>query len=411
MVTMSMPSRFECLKNAKKRYLKSTKDAKAKILDELCANTGYHRKYAIRKLSPKTDLSAPSGFKRKKRTSFTYTHGDMYWLAKVWGVLDYPCGQRLQPVLSETLDILISFRELKNIPDSTVKKLKRIKSSTIDDRLSPARQKLHRKIISTTKPGSLLKKHIPIRTSSWDESRVGCCELDTVAHCGNSAEGEFINSLNITDILTQWTETVALMGKAQKRIMGGLDEIKKRVPVAIVAIDPDNGSEFINWQLFRWCMERKIDFTRGRPYHKNDNAHIEQKNWTHVRKLIGYMRIDNPDAVPLMNDLYKNEWNLFYNFFIPSFKLIEKKRIKSKIVKKHDKPKTPYQRLLETDSEHIPDSTKESLTKLYETLDPFELRDAIEKKSAKILRLSTKVQLHSSNINYEATNQKIIPYE
>lgn len=277
MVTMSMPSRLEYIKNAKQRYLKAPNEEKSTILSELCANTGYNRKYAIRQLAAKVALLQLTGFQRKKRKSCIYSNEDIYWLAKVWEVLDYPCGQRLQPVLSQTLSVLISFHELDGIPVSTVAKLQRIKSATIDDRLCPARKKLRRKLISATKPVSLIKKQIPIRTSSWDESRIGRCEIDTVAHCGNSADGDFINSLNITDIRTQWTETVALIGKAQKRIMNGLDVITARLPFPIIALDPDNGSEFINWQLFRWCMEQKIEFTRGRPYHKNDNAHIEQK--------------------------------------------------------------------------------------------------------------------------------------
>jgi hypothetical protein len=237
-----MPSRLEYIKTAKQRYLKAPHEEKSTILDELCANTGYNRKYAIRQLSAKIALLQPTGFQRKKRKSCTYSNEDIYWLAKVWEVLDYPCGQRLAPVLAQTLAVLISFHELDGIPDSTVAKLHRIKSATIDDRLFHARQKLRRKLISTTKPGSLIKKHIPIRTSSWNESRIGCCEIDTVAHCGNSADGDFINSLNITDMRTQWTETVALLGKAQRRIMNGLDTITARLPFPIIALDPDNGS-------------------------------------------------------------------------------------------------------------------------------------------------------------------------
>jgi alpha-amylase/alpha-mannosidase (GH57 family) len=169
--------------------------------------------------------------------------------------MDYPCGQRLEPILPEMVDVLVSFNELA-IPENIINKLKQIKSDTINKRLKGYKTKLRRKINSTTRPGSLIKKQIPIRTISWDEMRVGCCELDLVAHCGDSAKGEFINSLTLTDILTGWTENTAFTGKAQKRIMAGLDNIQKRLAFPLKAIDPDNGSEFINWQLFNYCMER-----------------------------------------------------------------------------------------------------------------------------------------------------------
>lgn len=204
MVTMTMPSRRELLRKAKKRYLKSSLGEKAKILDELCANTGYNRKYATRKLSPRVSLKEQEERPRKKRKCF-YTNADIYWLAKIWEIMDYPCGQRLEPNLGELIDILIKFKELF-IPESIALKLKRISSASIDNRLKKHKRKLRRKIASTTKPGSLIKKQIPIRTSSWNEKRVGYCELDTVPHCGSSAAGDFINSLNLTDILTQWTE-------------------------------------------------------------------------------------------------------------------------------------------------------------------------------------------------------------
>lgn len=385
---MSMPSRLEYIKTAKQRYLKAPNAEKSKILNELCANTGYNRKYAIRQLSTKTALLQPTGFQRKKRKSCTYSNEDIYWLTKVWEILDYPCGQRLQPVLSQTLAVLISFHELEGIPDSTVAKLQRIKSATIDDRLFLVRQKLHRKLISTTKPGSLIKKHIPIRTSSWNESRIGCCEIDTVAHCGGSADGDFINSLNITDMRTQWTETVALIGKAQKRIMKGLDEIIARLPFSIIALDPDNGSEFINWQLFRWCMEQKIEFTRGRPYHKNDNAHIEQKNWTHVRKLFGYERLETTEQLNLMNEVYGNEWRLYKNFFIPCMKLKDKQRVGKhgeKIKRVYDTPSTPYQRVLSC--KEVEASVKRKLIEQFHTLNPAQLRRQIIAKQKQFKKL------------------------
>ncbi|MFH1661559.1 MAG: ISNCY family transposase, partial [Candidatus Falkowbacteria bacterium] len=315
------------------------------------------------------------------------TNEDIYWLSKIWEIMDYPCGQRLEPMISEIINVLISFNEL-SIPESIAIKLKNIKSDTIDKRLKPYKTKLRRKINSTTRPGSLLKKEIPIRTISWDEIRAGCCEMDLVAHCGNSAQGEFINSLTLTDMLTGWTENVSFIGKAQKRIMDGLDDIQKRLPFPLKAIDPDNGSEFINWQLFRYCMEKEIEFTRGRPYQKNDNAHVEQKNWTHVRKVFGYKRRETEYELNIMNYMYRNELRQYKNFFMPNVKLIDKKRTGKhgeKIKKIYDKAKTPYQRTLECNQ--INEKIKEKLKEEYRKLNPAELRRNIISKIDKLNNL------------------------
>lgn len=386
MVKMSMPSRRELLKKAKNRYLKSSLKEKTKILDELCANTGYHRKYATRKLSPRVSLREQEERPRKKRKCF-YTNFDIYWLAKIWKIMDYPCGQRLAPNLSGIIDKLVHFKELA-IPENTGLKLKKISSASIDNRLKKSKRKLRRKIASTTRPGSLVKKQIPLRTSSWDEKKVGFCELDTVPHCGNTAAGDFINSLNLTDILTQWTEGAAIMGRAQKRVMQGLDDIKTRLPFSLKGIDPDNGAEFINWQLIRYCFKRQIDFTRGRPYHKNDNAHIEQKNWTHVRKIFGYRRLETERQKNLMNDLYQNELRLYLNFFIPNVKLIEKRRMGKygeKIKRVYDQAKTPYQRVMEC--EQVDEITKQKLKEQYDQLNPAELRRKILLKLDHLLKI------------------------
>ena len=228
----------------------------------------------------------------------------------------------------------------------------------------------------------MLKNNIPIKTSSWDEKRLGFGELDTVAHGGGSASGEFVSSLTYTDILSQWTESVATMGKAESRIKAGMDEIDERLPFPLRGIDPDNGGEFINWQLYHHCLAKTFQFTRGRPYFKNDNADIEQKNYTHVRKLIGYKRLDEQYQLEKLNSLYRNEWRLYKNFFIPNRKLIEKKRVGAKIVKKYDTPRTPYQRLLEC--KDYPMAEKEKLNQIYAKLNPAELRREIDKKLSKI---------------------------
>lgn len=374
---MSLKSRKELVKKAKKRYLSSDKKEKTKILDELCANTEMNRKYLMERLSPKVDLNYANPINRKRREK--YGSEVISKLKIIWETFDYPCGQNLEPMMKEYVEVLEKWNEV-SFSSEMKDKLISMSSSTIDRRLKRSKRFQKKKVFSTTKPGGMLKSQIPIKTSSWDEKRPGFGELDTVAHCGASASGEFVNSLTFTDISTQWTESVAVMGKAQAKIKDGLDDIEKRLPFDLKGIDPDNGSEFINWQLYRHCIEKNIEFTRGRPYKKNDNAHIEQKNWTHVRKLVGYKRLDKEYQLVMLNSLYQNEWRLYKNFFIPNKKLIEKKRLGSKIVKKYDKAKTPYQRVLE--HEYISDDIKEKLTMIYDSINPVELKRSIEDKLA-----------------------------
>jgi hypothetical protein len=240
---------------------------------------------------------------------------------------------------------------------------------------------------STTKPGTLLRKQILINTNQWDESRPGFLEADTVAHCGDSLLGLFVYTVNFTDIATGWTELRALWGKGEKGFLEQIKDDESMLPFPLLGFDSDNGREFLNYHLFRHFTQRKqpVNFTRSRPYHKDDNAHIEQKNWTHVRQWFGYQRLDNPKVVPLMNHLFRHEWRFFHNFFLPSIKLLEKERIGSKIIKKHNSPKTPYQRIME--SPCIPKTTKDARTKQLEILNPFELKNIIEMKLRKITRL------------------------
>jgi hypothetical protein len=377
---MSKQTKRELLQQIKSDYLKLTsKKEKGILLDEYCKNTGMNRNYVIGLLSPKTDLSIKKLVGRKKK-AWTYTAEDIYWLRKVWKVMDYACGQRLVPYVDPMIKILKRFGEL-DIPDSIAKKIKHISASTIDRRLEKYRKELKRRLITTTKPGTLLKNQIPIKTKSWNEKRIGYCELDSVAHCGSSAKGEFVNSINLTDLVTQWTEGEAILGKAQKRVIKSLDYAGNRLPSGLKGIDPDNGGEFINWGVFEYTKQNKIYFTRGRPYKKNDNAHIEQKNWTHVRQIFGYQRYETEKQVRLMNDIYRNELRLYKNFFIPNVKLISKKRTgrnSEKITKKYDRPRTPYERVMR--SKQIPEKKKKELKKIYERLNPAELRRNLQTK-------------------------------
>lgn len=397
MPTMSLHSRQEYLQKVKKRYLKASAEEKSRMLDEYCLNTKLNRKYVIRCLSPRTSLVKKIEQPRKRR-SCSYTNYETYYLKKIWEILDYPCGQRLRPMLGEMIAKLKQFKELI-VPDGVAGKLRKISSATIDVKLRNYKAAARRRFNCATKPGSMLKQHIPIKTSSWEEKLPGFSELDTVVHCGDSAGGEFINSLNLTDILTQWTEGVAVVGKAEHRIKEGLEQIRKRLPFPLKAIDPDNGSEFINWQLYRYCEKEDIKFTRGRPYKKNDNAHIEQKNWTHVRRVFGYERRETEEECGLMNDLYQNELRLYKNFFQTNIKLIDKQRTgkhQEKIKRIYDIAKTPYQRVLEC--KESTEEKKDELRKIYLSLNPAALRRTIIKKLQRLQQATRQRKQNLKNI-------------
>jgi hypothetical protein len=220
----------------------------------------------------------------------------------------------------------------------TRKLLLSISAASIDRVLQPVRVKL-RKGRCTTRPGTLLRNQIPIRTHHWDVTQPGFVEADTVAHCGNSIAGEFVWSLTFTDILTTWTENRATWGKGSVGVLDRIKDIENHIPFALKGFHCDSGTEFLNNHLLRYFTDRPkvVSFTRSRPYKKNDNAHVEQKNWSHVRQLLGYDRLDQPELVPMINDLYTHEWSLYQNHFCPSFKLVEKTRINSKYRKKYDK--------------------------------------------------------------------------
>jgi hypothetical protein len=272
-----------------------------------------------------------------------------------------------------------------SITNEISKKLLSISPSTIDRILKNSRLK-SKKGLSGTKPGSLLKNQIPIRTDNWDINKPGFIEADTVAHCGNSLSGDFIWSITMTDILTGWTENRAVWNKGALGVNKQVKDVENKLPFELLAFDCDNGSEFLNHHLLRYFTDRKnkVSFTRSRPYKKNDNAHVEQKNWTQVRHLFGYDRLDIKSLVEPMNDLYSNEWSLYNNFFRPSQKLIKKTKINSKYIKKYDKPKTPYERLLE--SEILSEAKEKQLKDLYKTLNPFELKNKIEYKLKQIFK-------------------------
>ncbi|RJP65712.1 MAG: transposase [Ignavibacteriales bacterium] len=375
---MSKRAKKEYLKEIRKRYLSSSKQDKQIILDEFCKICNYNRKYAIRLIN-----KSNSSKKIKKRAGRHKKYNDpviIDFLRTLWISSNLVCSKRLKVMIALWMPFY-------NKPISEIQKqqLLCISPATIDRTLLKIKSKYKKLGLSSTKPGSLIKKQIPIKTNQWDESRPGFLEADTVAHCGSSLAGSFIYSVNTTDIATGWIETRACWGKGQTGVFEALKSIKLALPFRILGFDSDNGGEFLNYYLLKFFRNHHIQFTRSREYQSNDNAHIEQKNWTHIRQYLGYQRFDNPLILPLLNNLYCNQWSLFFNFFVPSVKLISKIRIGSKTVKKHDPPKTPFQRLLL--SKEIKPKTKKQLIDLFNSLNPFLLQRSIKEQIHYILNL------------------------
>ena len=384
---MSSKSKREYLEAIYLRYRRSSRKKKAAILDEFCAACGYHRKHAIRLLR-KFRRFIKQSKKKTGRTSLYNKGAILKPLKKIWLSANLPCSKRLKAVLPLWLPGYVE--EYGELPVEVAEALIDMSPATMDRILKPIRVQYKGRGRSTTKPGTLLRKQIPIKTNQWDESRPGFLEADTVAHCGTSMAGMFAFTVDCVDIATGWTEQRAVWGKGETDVLKQIKDIEVSLPFPLLGFDSDNGSEFLNHHLLRHFTERtqRVQFTRSRAYHKDDNSHIEQKNWTHVRQWLGYHRFDIPEIVPLLNKLYKTEWRLFHNFFCPSVKLIEKQRIASKTIKRYDIPKTPYQRVL--DSPDISPSTKKELTDLVAKLNPFHLRKAMEDKMKKIFLLCYK---------------------
>jgi hypothetical protein len=384
---MSSRSKREYLEAIYPRYKTGTRKQKKLILDEFCAACGYHRKHAIRLLKKFRRFIKPKQ-QKKGRTPLYQSEDILNPLKTIWLAANLPCSKRLKAVLPLWLPGYV--QQYGAITEEVSKALITISPASIDRLLKPVRVKYKGRGKATTKPGTLLRKQIPVKTNQWDESRPGFLEADTVAHCGTSMAGMFAFTIDCVDIATGWTEQRAVWGKGETAVLEQIKDIETSLPFLLLGFDSDNGSEFLNYHLLRHFSERKqpVQFTRSRAYHKDDNAHVEQKNWTHIRQWLGYHRFDNPYIVPLLNDLYKTQWRLFHNFFCPSVKLIEKQRIASKTIKSYDSPKTPYQRIL--DSHDIHDEVKKKLTDLFQTLNPFILRKAMEKKLKKIFQLCCK---------------------
>ena len=381
---MGKQERRAYLEAIRARYRRANKAGKSAILNEFCAVCGYHRKYALRLLGARHKRGNRVAGKPGPASRYD-TPELVEALRTIWMASDQLCGKRLKAALPLWLPHYgASFHPLSA---DTLAMLGTISAATIDRLLKPIRAKVGRKGLSGTKPGTLLKKHIPVQTGVWDITQPGFIEAGTVAHCGDSLAGDFVWSLTMTDICTGWTECRATWNKGADGVMTQIKAIQKALPFPVKGFDCDNGSEFLNWHLLRYFQNHKqpIKFTRSRPYHSNDNAHVEQKNWSCVRQLFGYDRLSDPKLVKLMNDLYANEFSLFTNFFCPTLKLVSKAREGSKWVRKHGKPITPAQRL--HDHPGTPKTTKDKLATQIKTLNPFIIQKQMQLKLKAVFKL------------------------
>jgi len=382
---MSPHSKKEYMETIYLRYKRATQRAeKSALITELCITCNWHRKHAIRALKKFKRFTKPKPKKRGKPSVYNIT-SVIEPLKRIWLAAGQPCSKLLKPAIRLWLPYYA--KEFSGLPLITVKALFKISPATIDRIFKPIRIKYAKRGRSTTKPGTLLRKSIPIKTNQWDETRPGFLEADTVAHCGDSVEGIYVNTVDFVDIATGWTEQRAVWGKGEAGVLEQIKNVQTMLPFPLRGFDCDNGGEFINHHLIRHFGNKvkPVQFTRSRPYRKDDNAHVEQKNWTHVRQWFGYHRLENQKIVPLMNNLYTNEWRLFHNFFCPSVKLIEKKRVASKVFKRYDVPKTPHQRVME--SKDVLPAQKQVLKEQFTGLNPFKLRKAMEKKLQEIFRI------------------------
>lgn len=374
---MDMLSKNQYLKALieQRGYLTKSKQEKTKLLDEFCETTGQNRNYVIRKIRSGNYLKV--GRVRKARQT-TYDGPAKAALAACWKMFDYPCGQRLEPLLKTEVDRLRKLGELK-CSNKTALKLKKISSSTIDLKLKHQKEveRLNRKYCQKDNP--LLYQKILVKVSAeWDRSKLGNIQIDLVEHCGQSARGEFLCTLSTTDIATGWWEGEAILGRGQVNTASGLDNIRNRFPLSWREIHSDNGTEFINAHLFNYTQEQKLAFSRSRPYKKNDNCFVEQKNKTHVKRYVGWLRYDTTREQRILNDLYRNELRLFKNFFQPQIKLKEKVRIDGKLHRKYHKGQTPYQAIMT--NPNVPQKTKQELKQTYDKLNPAQLKRTIDDK-------------------------------
>ncbi len=374
---MSLSAKRETLARIHGRYQRAGRPHKTRILDEFCATCGYHRKSALRLLGRPL---RPPGSQTRPGPKPVYGAAELLPVIKViWLASDQLCGKLLKAAMPGWLG---HYERRHGALTGTVRaKLLAISPAQLDRLLRPARVGQPKKGLGATRPGTLLRHQVPTRGGPADTTRPGTVAVDTVAHCDDSTAGDYVNSLTFTELSSGWTENRAVWNKGSHAILGQMRELEAGVPFVMTSFHSDNGSEFLNWPLHEYLTGRplKVPWTRSRAYRKNDNAHCEQKNWTHVRQLLGYERFGHPELVPLLNDLYAREWSQYQNHFRPTFKLAKREKKNGKTVKTYERrPQTPYQRLL--DCPTTPEATKARLRAEHALLDPFELKNAVEHK-------------------------------
>ena len=373
---MRIRERYELAEELRTRYRGAGRVEKGQLLDSFCLASGYGRKYAVKVLRGRRRLPLRKRVPRQRR----YGPGFRVALKVCWEASDYLCSQRLQPFLGDLVLILERHGQLR-CSRETRELLATASVSTVERNLREFRRVVVGRRMSQTKPGGLLRREVPVVVGKWRELDIpGYLEIDLVSHSGEVAAGEWIWTLCATDLSTGWTERVPVMGKGQTRIVAALERIQRQLPFPLLGLHPDNGSEFLNWHLLRWCQQTGILLSRSRPEHKNDNCHVEQKNWTLVRRLIGYQRLDTPDQLQWLDSLYGDLLRPYNNCFQPVMKLTGKESVGNQVRRHYDRPTTPLQRVLnsgEADPAKIP-----ALVTLYTTVSHLTLKRQIDRRLA-----------------------------
>lgn len=376
---MKEMTREEQLEQMRRHYQQRGHQGKARILDELCELYSYHRKHAIRLMS-----KTPSPQRRPPPGPQPRYEPIREVVQTIWSAGEQPCGKRLVPMLPLWLPHYQK-RHGKLLP-SQRKLVDQISAATADRLLIGAKTQSPLRGLSGTKPGTLLRKQVPIQGEIWDEDRAGFLEADSVAHCGGSLAGNFVWSLTYTDIASTWTEGRAVWNKGSTGVLEQTRQVEQSLPFSLLGFDFDNGGEWLNWHLIAYLQERAtpVKVTRSRPFHSDDNAHVEQKNWMWARQLLGYGRLEDATMIEPLNALYREIWGPMHNFFLPSMKLINKWREGSRWHRQHDIAQTAYQRLLSMNV--LNNKKKRQLRDQYESLDPFALHEELDKRLAPVLK-------------------------
>ncbi|MDR3253872.1 MAG: transposase family protein [Endomicrobium sp.] len=394
---MKKEIKMEIIKSEQDNYYKASKKQKGSILDRICQTCNLTRKHVIKRLAkPILSKQELKQVKKTRTRAFIYSKELFRTISEVWKKFNYPCGPKLKAILLNSKSIIQSTFALC---DNDMKLIFKVSPSTLNIRLKDLTRKDKKKFANATRCGRFLKNSIPIRSDFSIPTQSGHISIDLVAHCGDNNFGDFIYSLNVTDRFSGWTLAQSFIGKSQFHTVSALDNLIKLIPFTILSIHSDNGSEFINAHLQKFCSYNKFSFTRSRPYKKNDNAHIEQKNFTHVRKILGYMRYDTPHLVSRINKLYLDA-NLFFNLFTPCSKLISKERSGSSIKKVYDNYQTPLKRLLSSNSKNLKPILFNNYIHLASTINPFPLSDSIEQQVCKIVSIASKFKSNANLLRH-----------